>query len=201
MTTDYVGSMNSHKIVTTWTSKYSFYTYKRKTINPWMGIIIIHTGNKSVNFTLVGKDVPKYCNNICIPYLIFQINWILSFFLSFDVFFLNQCTIYYTINISHDCIFHVQLLTEKHFCNDLAKIWISAPLRVCLYNCMFLYDIRHWFFFHIYMYIVKAVFLPNVICLQQDTCKFKPELNLSDLQLQIWQNVYDLDLKKKSFMT
>lgn len=87
MTTDYVGSMNSHKIVTTWTSKYSFYTYKRKTINPWMGIIIIHTVNKSVNFTLVGKDVPKYCNNICFPYLIFQINWILSFFSFFWCFF------------------------------------------------------------------------------------------------------------------
>lgn len=127
--------------------------------------------------------------------LFFRLIEFYLFFLSFDVFFLNQCTIYYTINISHDCIFHVQLLTEKHFCNDLAKIWISAPLRVCLYNCMFLYDIRHWFFF--YIYIVKAVFLPNVICLQQDTCKFKPELNLSDLQLQVWQNVYDLDLKKK----
>lgn len=156
MTTDYVGSVDGHKIVTTWTSKYSFYTYKRKTINPCMGIICIQV--PVINLLILHWLVKMY-QYIAIIFafhiLFFRLIEFYLFFLSFDVFFLNQCTIYYTINISHDCIFHVQLLKEKHFCNDLAKIWISAPLKVCLYNCMFQYDIHHRFF---HIYIVKAAF-------------------------------------------
>lgn len=67
-------------------------------------------------------------------------------------------------------------------------LWEYVCITVCF--CM---TFAIGFFSHLHS---ESCFLPNVICLQQDTCKFKPELNLSDLQLQIWQNVYDLDFKK-----
>lgn len=148
MTTDYVGSMDSHKIVTTWASKYSFNTYKGKTINPRMGIICIPVINLLILFWLV-----KMYKNIAIIFafhiLFFRlIEFYLFFFLLMFNFFskpMHYLLYYHNITWFYiPCTVH--LLMEKHFCNDLAKIWISAPLRVCLYNCMFLYDIQQCFF-------------------------------------------------------